>query len=298
MTSTGPAAPPDAARHRTQPLREIHYRIDAPARGHFPGHHPGVGGDGGHMLRGHAALLDAPDARRLDLHASLRDPFGNWIVRVYSQRKSISVTMVADLSASMTFAGRRRRLDVLADFVQCLARSAWRTGDSFGFIGCDDDVRPDAMLLQTRRRGAGDAFAARLRKLMLADRASAAGLEAACRHLGRSRALVFLVSDFHLANAEIGRVLASLARHDVVPVVLWDALEFAPDLPAGLLPMTDPESGRERLVWWRPALRRRWIDAREDRRAELTRLFRARRLRPCFMENGFDADRITRHFHA
>ena len=298
MTSAASTAAHDAVRHRTRPLQEIHYRIDAPARGHFPGHHPGVGGDGGHMLRGHAALLDAPDARRLDLHASLRDPFGNWIVRVYSQRKSIPVTVVADLSASMAFTGRAHRLDVLADFVQCLARSVWRTGDSFGFIGCDGGVRPDAMLLQTRQRGAGEALAARLRGLTLADGASAAGLEAAARQLGRSRALVFLVSDFHLPNAAIGCVLASLARHDVVPVVLWDALEFAPDLPAGLLPLTDPETGRERLVWWRPKLRQRWIDARAERRAELKQLFRERRLRPCFLENGFDADRITRHFHA
>ncbi len=56
------------------------------------------------------------------------------------------------------------RLDVLADFVQSLARSAWRTGDSFGFIGCDDAVRPDAAA--ARRPDAAvpaTALAARLR---------------------------------------------------------------------------------------------------------------------------------------
>ena len=55
---------------------EFHYRIDAPARGHFPGHHRSRRGESGFEFRSHALLVDAPDPRRLDLHASLRDPFG------------------------------------------------------------------------------------------------------------------------------------------------------------------------------------------------------------------------------
>ena len=47
----------------------------------FPAHHRSTRGDSGFEFRGHAPLLDAPDPRRLDLHASLRDPFGDWIVR-------------------------------------------------------------------------------------------------------------------------------------------------------------------------------------------------------------------------
>ena len=138
------------------PVREFHYRVGRPVTGHFPGHHRSRRGDSGLEFRGHASLLDAPDARRLDLHASLRDPFGNWLVRVHSQRKAIPVTLVADLSASMGFEGARRRLDVVADFVESLAQSAWRTGDSFGFLGCDETVREDLQLAQTRAGGAGD----------------------------------------------------------------------------------------------------------------------------------------------
>src|SRR5262245_52936830 len=104
-------------------VQELHYRIAAPALGHFPGSHRSTRGDGGFEFRGHAFLLDAPDPRRLDLNASLRDPFGNWIVRVYSQRKAIPVVMVADLSASMGFAAQRRKIDVLADFAGSLAWS-------------------------------------------------------------------------------------------------------------------------------------------------------------------------------
>ncbi|WP_088281303.1 DUF58 domain-containing protein [Ideonella sp. A 288] len=281
----------------TPAVKECHYRVDAPVLGHFPGAHRSTRGESGFEFRGHASLTDAPDARRLDLHASLRDPFGQWIVRVYSQRKSIPVVVVADLSASMGFAGTRRKLDVLADFVDSLAWSAWRTGDSFGFIGCDSAVRPDLLLPQTRSRGAGSALARSLRSIHL-DGPSAQALQSAHRHLGRQRSLVFLVSDFHLPLPQVEAVLTSMAHHDVVPVVLWQGREFELSAERGLAQVVDPESGRHQLVWWRPALRERWRVAHQQRREALQGLFRARRLKPLFIEEAFDADMVTRHFHS
>jgi uncharacterized protein (DUF58 family) len=283
----------------TQPrtVQELHYRIEAPALGHFPGHHRSSRGESGFEFRGHASLLDAPDPRRLDLHASLRDPFGNWIVRVYSQRKAIPVVMVADLSASMGFVGARRKLDVLADFVDSLAWSAWRTGDSFGFVGCDRTVREDLLLPPTRARGMGDALARRLRSLHLQGR-SAHALLMAHRYLGRQRSLVFLVSDFHLPLSEVEETMASMAHHDLVPVVLWDPLEFSLSARRGLVQVTDPETGVTQLLWWRPALREKWLVAQQQRRDALLRIFQANRVKPLFIEGDFDADAVTRHFHS
>ena len=278
-------------------IHEFHYRVGAPVRGHFPGRHRSRRGDSGFEFRGHASLLDAPDPRRLDLHASLRDPFGQWTVRVYSQRQSIPVLLVADLSASMGFEGEWRKLDVLADFADSLAWSAWRSGDGFGFIGCADAVRADLYLPPTRARGAGAPLAQRLRALQPAG-GSAHGLQQAHRHLGRQRSLVFLASDFHLPLADVSAVLASFANHDVVPVVLWDPAEFTLTAPRGLAAVADPEGGRQRLVWWRPALRERWAERAAERRAALLHLFRAQRLKPLFIEGAFDADAVTRHFHA
>jgi uncharacterized protein (DUF58 family) len=278
-------------------VREPHYRIAGAATGLFPGHHRSRGGDTGFEFRGHAALQDAPDARRLDLHASLRDPFGHWMVRLHSERKSIPVTVVADLSASMGFEGAQRKLDVLADFTESLAWSAWRTGDSFGFVGCDEQVRRDFTLPQTRTRGAGIALAQRLRALA-PDGRSAAGLREAHRYLPRQRGLVFLVSDHHLELGEIEAVLDSLAPHDIVPVVLWQSAEFALSAARGLAQVREPESGSAGWLWWRPALRERWRSAHEARREALLALLRARRLRPLFVEGAFDADAVTRHFLA
>jgi len=279
------------------PIRELHYRIGGAVTGLFPGAHRSRSGDAGFEFRGLAALHDAPDARRLDLHASLRDPFGGWIVRRSSERRSIPVVLVADLSASMDFDGPVRKLDVLADLTASLAWSAGRNGDSFGFVGCDERVRNELSVPQTRRRGAGLALAGTLRAWRPLGR-SARALHDAHRHLPRQRALVFLVSDFHLPLADVAQVLASLAAHQVVPVVLWQPAEFALSANHGLARVQEPESGEQRWLWWRPALRERWLAQHEERRDALMRIFRARRLAPLWMPGAFDADAVTRHFLA
>jgi len=276
-------------------LRELHYRLGAPAAGRHPGHHRSRSGGSGFEFRGHAPLQDAPDARRLDLHASLRDPYGQWIVRLHSQRKAVAVAVVADVSASMGFEGAQRKLDVLADFTESLAWSAWRTGDSFGFVGCDERLRADLYLPQSRQRGAGLALAQHLRQLQPQGR-SAQALREAHRQLPRQRSLVFLVSDFHLPWATLEAVLASLTLHEVVPVVLWQPSEFELGATHGLAQVQEPESGQQRWLWWRPALRERWRAAHAQRRETLLQVFRRQRLSPLFIEGAFDADAVTRHF--
>lgn len=280
-----------------QRIPEVHYRIGGLAGGGFPGHHRSRSGEGGFEFRRHALLFDAPDARRLDLHASLRDPFGQWLVRLNSLRQSIPVAVVADLSASMGFAGAQRRVDVLADFTRSMAWSAWRTGDSFAFVGADEVLRRDWLLPATRQRGAGLALAERLRAFEPTGR-SARGLRQAAVALPHRRALVFLVSDFHWPLPELREVLDGLSHHELVPVLLWQPEEFEPAATHGLVQVTDPESGLRRWLWWRPALRDRWRVAREQRRAALMQLFAQRRLSPLPMEGGFDADAVTRHFLA
>jgi uncharacterized protein (DUF58 family) len=278
-------------------VREVHYRIGTPALGHFPGHHRSRRGESGFEFRGHASLLDAPDPRRLDLHASLRDPFGQWTVRVYSQRMAVPVVVVADLSASMGFEGAQRKLDVLADLVACIGWSAWRSGDRFAFVGADETVPTPWRLAPTRSRAAAQVLAARLRGHVPQGR-SAAGLPAAHRHLPGARSLVFVVSDFHLPLGLIDAILASLAAHQVVPVVLWQPAEFALGARHGLAEAVDPEGGARRWLWWRPALRERWRAAAAARRTALNERFAAHRLAPLYVEGAFDADAVTRHFSA
>jgi hypothetical protein len=110
--------------------------------------------------------------------------------------------------------------------------------------------------------------------------------------------LVFLVSDFHLPIAEMPTLLRQFAPHELVPVVVWDPLEFALPAQRGLAPLVDLETGRRRLVWWRPALREKWLEHGRAHRAALMALFSAQRLQPLIIDGAFDADAVTRHFHA
>lgn len=276
---------------------EFHYRLPGLARGASPGAHRSQQGEGGFELRASVPISRARDIRRLDLQMSLRDPFGQWAVRQFSQRLALSVVLVADVSASMAFAGPPARQQVLADFADSLAASTWRHGDRFGLLGCDSQVCPDLLLPPSRSRGAGLALVARLRGRALTGD-SADGLLQAWRHLPRQRALLFLVSDFQAPLAQTRALLASLAHHAVVPVVLWQAQEAGPAATRGLLPLQDPETGLQRHLWWRPALRAQLAIQHQQRRTALQQCFAAQRLRPLFVSGGFDADAMTRYFQA
>ena len=276
---------------------EFHYRYPGMTSGASPGAHRSQQGEGGFELRASVPISRARDIRRLDLQASLRNPFGEWAVRQFSQRLALTVVLVADVSASMAFAGPPPRQQVLADLADSLAASAWRHGDRFGLVGCDSQVCADLLLPPSRSRGAGLALAAGLRGRVLTG-ASADGLLQAWRHLPRQRALVFLVSDFQAPLVQTTTLLASLAHHAVVPVVLWQAQEAGPAASHGLLPLQDPETGQQRHLWWRPALRAQLASQHQQRRAALQQCFAAQRLRPLFVNGVFDADAMTRYFQA
>jgi uncharacterized protein (DUF58 family) len=277
-------------------IHEFHYRVSWRATTHRPGHHRGARSGAGFEFTGHASLLCGQDPRRLDVRASIADPFGDWKVRVFRQLATVPVWLVADLSASMGFHGHRRKLDVLADFTASLGYSAWRTGDPFGAVGCDSTVRRDLSIPLTRLRGAGPELATRLRALQPRGE-DADGLLEAHRYLGRERSLVFLVSDFHFPLAHAARVLASFERHAVVPVVLWDPQEYRHLPRFGLVTLRDPETREARTLLLRPRLRERIGRQFAEHREALTALFTREGHPPLFLDHGFHPDRITAYFY-
>ncbi|MDX1605283.1 MAG: hypothetical protein R3202_03760 [Candidatus Competibacterales bacterium] len=271
----------------------LFYRIDRRAEGDRPGHHRSRHGGAGIEFRRHAGLLDAPDPRRYDAHASLRDPFARPRFRVYAQTSAVTVWVLADLSASMIAPGCKR--DTLAELTAELAEAAWRTGDHFGFVGGDDRVRPEWWLAPTRQRGAGTTLAQRLRAHPFSGAAD--GLLPAAGLLGRRRSLVFLVSDFHLPTVLVARLLAALAPHQLVPVVLQDPAEYR-ELPRyGWVRLRDPESGRLRGLFLRPALNAAIRAGYAHHRRRLEDLFRRHGRRPLWLDQGYSATAVTRYFH-
>lgn len=273
---------------------EFHYRPLRLGRGVRPGAHPSSQLGGGHGLQQRVPLLAHRDPRRLDLRASFADPFGIWQVRVQAQRSSIPVYAVVDLSGSMGFQGVHPKMAVLADFLDGLAASAHRHGDSLGLLCAAESLRPEFCLPPTRRPQSLFQMTRRLRQFRPPG-AGSKGLAQAWRRLPNRRCLVFLLSDFHMPLAQIDETLRGLTRHDLVPVVLWDQAE---NLPArsGIARLTDLETGGQRLMLLRSNLRERLEANVALRRERLMELLRRHGRSPLFLTGGYSADQVTRHF--
>jgi hypothetical protein len=279
-------------------MDEFRYKIAWRARSHLPGAHRSTQQGSGFEFVGHKTLIDGADPRRLDIRASIRDPFEQWQARVFSQRSAIPVVVITDLSASMTFQGKQDKWDNVCDFTRTAAWSATRNGDLFSFIACDDQVREDLFLPATLRKSAVLDLQDRLAQLRPAPRSGAKGLLEAHRWLPQRRSLIFLVSDFHLPLEMTENLLDSLRAHDVIPVVLWDPIERQVPQGRGLLRLQDSETGRHRLIWLRPSVRDRWEQELLEHQQALSRLFALHGRPPLMIESAFNADEITHYFHA
>lgn len=274
---------------------EFHYRLPERIGGHRLGSHPGSSLGAGQEFVSHVNLYDRPDPRRLDLRASLRNVRGDWLVRVYRQRTGISVQVVIDVSSSMSFGARRPKLQVVAEFVEALGRSAFRVGDALGMLAFDAKARTDLFVPALMSRGIGSVMASALRQTE--TRAGGIeGLEEVVLQLAGREGLVFLVSDFHWPLDRLDGVLDLLAQAYVVPMIVWDPGEIQPPERDALAALHDVETGVRRTLWMRPRLRAQWHDAVAKRRAELDRFFTARALRPFYVTGRFDGQAMSRYF--
>ncbi len=237
-------------------------------------------------------MTEGRDPRRIDLRASARDPFQRLYVRIFHQQTAIPVYAVADLSASMSVG---RKPAILADFVASLAYSAYRTGDSFGFVGCDRRLRDEFLLPLTRMRAAGQLVAEKLRSLRDWGPDSSALVNAVNRFDGR-RALVFVLSDFLFPMSQLGALFTSLARHLVVPVVVRDSTEDRQLPSIGVLHVTDSETGATRTVLARPTLNRKIRRAAEERDRTLQKVASRLASPPLYLVDRLQVDDVTEYF--
>ncbi|WP_280151602.1 VWA domain-containing protein [Piscinibacter sp. XHJ-5] len=279
-------------------VQEFHYRLRARVPGLRPGGHHGASLGNGQQFAAHRRLFDQPDPRRLDLRASLRDPRGDWLVRIQRQRTAVPVHAVVDVSASMHFGSSRTKLEVAADFVEALGRSVSRAGDALGLLAFDAVERDDLCMPPRQSRGLGGVMAGMLRacRPQEAGASSIDGLRRCLARLAGRPGLVFIVSDFHWPTDTLGTVLDMLAPACVVPMIAWDPGETEPPAATAMLAVSDAESGMRRTLWLREAVRVRWREAVAARRAELHALFEAHGMAAFHLHGRFDAEALSRHF--
>ncbi len=202
--------------------------------------------------------VEGDDPRSVDWNVTAR--VGRPFVKKYVDERELTILFLLDLSRSMdTEFGALTPRRTAARVCACLALAAERHDDKVGLVafgaGIEKYVPP--------KKGAGHALAV-VRDCLALEAARgttdlAAALEFAARVV-RRRAVLFLVSDFlpHDGARSWKEPLAACAkRHDVIAVRLL-APELAP-LDAGLVRVSDPESGSSAVIdWSSPRVRAAW----------------------------------------
>lgn len=268
----------------------LFYRLPWQSSSVYPGAHPGQMIGAGQLFKRHEPLIANPDPRRIDLRASVLDPFLGYRVRVYQQQSIINVFVLADMSASMGYADKQH---TLIQFLLTAANSALGYGDKFGFIGCTDRIQDRWVLPACQHLGSALILVKQLQEFTFTG--TATGLQDAIAFLPAERSLVFLVSDCHFPVPMLRKVLGSLKTHEVIPLVLWSQDEYL-NLPNwGLISFQDMENQATRTLFMRPALRQKIIAAYQQRQNELKHIFRSFGNEPLFITERFNIQTINRH---
>jgi uncharacterized protein (DUF58 family) len=270
------------------------YKI--PPLGYRPslGAHRGQMAGSGQLFSHHDSLLARPDPRRLDLRASVLDPFGNYRVKVFQQRTQLPVILIADLSASMSFQGKHSRQQALSDFIVSASLSATETGDSFTFIGCGAKLEQQWLLAANRSVGSATELSQRMVKATFNSQAES--LWQLLPVLPNKRSLIFLASDFFMPIEKVRTLMAQLTQHFVVPVVFWDESEYQALPEWGIVKLKELETRKTRTLLLRPTYKRRIIEAYAQRKLELQDAFLAFGGEPLLMLNEFKAQQLTTYF--
>ena len=261
---------------------------------HFGGHR-GTQRGLGFEYRGNVPLVDYPDARRMDLRQSLRDPFEQVQVKLYNQDNTTPIFAVCDLSGSMQFGGQRRKLDIAKAIAASVAYSAHEAGDLFGLISYHRHVVGELTLPLSHH--VHQSFETiELLGAFRHLRVGSEGILEVPQYLSQHRGLVFWISDFHMPLELIAEALNMMSMHQVIPVVLWDAREYRALPRFGFGNLIDPETGRSRTIFFREAIRAQFEAAFAAQREALEDLFTRYDSPAHFIEDAFDADAMSHYF--
>ena len=73
------------------------YQVNWRSRSYHAGYHCGNQGGLGVEFRGNVPLLDYPDARRIDINQTIRDPNEQVHVRIFNQKNATPIYAICDL---------------------------------------------------------------------------------------------------------------------------------------------------------------------------------------------------------
>jgi uncharacterized protein (DUF58 family) len=249
----------------------------------------------GDEYRGNVSLIDYPDARRMDLRQTLRDPYEQIQVKTFNQNNTSPLFSLCDVSSSMQFGSKQRKLELAMNISASIAYSAYGMGDLFGLISYNNHVIEDLTLPLSQHLFNSLEVIQQLKDYQ-SKYSCSEGVADVPMYLSQHRSLVFWISDFHMPLALIEQTLNAMSAHQVVPIVLWDDGEYK-NLPKfGFGNLIDPETGLARMMFFRKSLRDQFIEAFNIRREALDRLFLKFDYPPLYLQGKFNPEILTNYF--
>ncbi|HEY6911042.1 MAG TPA: DUF58 domain-containing protein [Myxococcales bacterium] len=212
------------------------------------------------------------EIRAIDWNVTAR--MGEPFVKVFTEERELTALIAVDRSASQDAGlSPQAKAEVAAEIAALLVFSALENGDRAGILLFTDRIERYV----PPRRGKKHGLRLITEALAFRPRGRGTDLAGALGHLStaqRRKAVVFVVSDFLAEGYE--QALAVLARrHDVIPVVVSDAVEESLPRLRGLWPVADAESGETVLVDFSDARSREAYTAAARARVERReRIFR------------------------
>lgn len=196
------------------------------------------------------------DVRNIDWNVTART--GEPHVKHYIEERELTIMLMLDTSASADFGTvRRHKRDLAVEVCAALAFAAISNNDRVGLLMFGEEVE----LYLPPRKGLHQAMRIMGEVMNAPARQAGTNLSLSLRLMSqilRSRAIIFVISDFLAPPPAYRHNLIALSkRHDVIAAVIGDPRER--DFPAaGLLLLTDAETGEQR---WADTASRRWRDA-------------------------------------
>lgn len=275
----------------------IHYHTHWRPSGYQPGADKGQVPGAGEQLRSVVLLKDNPDPRRLDLLASVRDPFEHLWVKDFYLNTATKVIVLIDTSASMRYQGKVNRFKVVQDIAGQLALSVYRSGDAFGLYMGAEKLNKTQMLPPKPNRSAWVWINEHLPKTKLQGQ-HVAGLIKATSYLPQKPCLVFVISDFQWPEKDLNTLLQKLNHHHTVPIMLQDPaeVESAPD--SGQAIVKDIETGKKRFVWLRTSFKHKLKTHRQRHIQSVSTTCRRYNIKPFIVNGHFNPNLLSEYFHS
>ncbi len=261
---------------------------------HF-GEHRGTQRGLGFEFKGNVPLIDYPDARRVDLRQTLRDPYEQVQVKLFNQDNTTPIFAVCDLSSSMQYKGQGRKLDLAKEIAASIAYSAFDKSDVFSFIAYNNHVIEDLTLSLSHHVHQSFDVIEQLGEYKKM-RVGSEGILEVPEYLSQSRGLVFWISDFHMPMPMIEQALNAMSAHQVIPIVLWDDNEYKKLPKFGFGNMIDPETGLNRTIFFREAIRAQFEEAFAERKKALEVLFTRFDSQAIYISRKYDPDVMSHYF--